>query len=67
MRGLTPEERTFLSSGTERYGTDHEWNVLAPKLVRLGRIVVLDDGRGFRTNLGTLALRVCPVGEAVSP
>lgn len=62
MRGLTKEEREYLAGNEE--ASDHEWEVVMPQL-RLRGLVALeplaDITLAHTTDLGSLALRVCPI------
>lgn len=76
MRGLTPNERAWLAdcagpldfSETDEAG-DADWYVLTPLMVSQGRLMIRGDLHPDRdyaiaTDLGSLALRCCPLEEA---
>jgi hypothetical protein len=68
VRGLTAAERNILSmSDDECVDDDALWHRVTPGLVAAGRAVVKPDpiyeASLSVTDLGALALRVCPVGE----
>lgn len=75
MRGLTAAERDFLADATgsptagEAEASDYEWYRVLPCLIAHGRAIA--DSRcnpefnvALTTDLGRLALRVCPVDES---
>ncbi len=71
MRGLTPLERRVLEmckSDRDYVGGASWWYRLVPPLVQLGRLRVSGaeppfDVAAHTTELGELALRVCPPDE----
>ncbi len=75
MRGLTPNERALMTAPPEQIHTESEWDTDVPRLVAAGRVVVRITGRWetdehegwletvVTTDMGALALRVCPVNE----
>ena len=71
MRGLTPLERAYLLLAADppnesRDATALEWGT-AERLRRMGRCELREDETDVwhvATDLGRLALRVCPVDDA---
>jgi len=63
MRGLTPKERSLLVAPNGFVAKDQSEFDALDKLFESGRVLSLERGDWTVSELGRLALRVCPVDE----